>query len=578
MTRGFVTTPRWVLVPAVAGALVILLPLLGMVLRIDWVHLGELLTSESSLAALWLSLRTAVASTALCLVLGCPLALVLARSTVRGLTLLRSLVLLPLVLPPVVGGIALLYTFGRMGFLGGPLSSAGVDIAFTTAAVVLAQTFVALPFLVVSLEGTLRTAGVRYERVAAGLGASPTRTLFRVTLPLVLPAVLSGAALSFARCLGEFGATLTFAGSLQGVTRTLPLEIYLQRETDPDAAVALSLLLVLVALLVVGVSAPSRRRRSAGFRANLTRWFAPGPQWGPDPEESRPRSDGSTQSSKDSRTAHAVGDRPAAGFGTAAAGAGRNGAVVRTAAASAVAPGGASGPGVSTPRAAGEAPGLMVRVEHDRRRVAAEFTVEPGTTAALIGPNGAGKSTVFDVIAGLLAPDRGDVRVGDESVLRAGGTAQDMWVPAHRRGVALMAQEPLLFPHLSVLDNVAFGPRASGAGKAMARRRALAWLREVDARAFAQRMPDELSGGQAQRVAIARVLAAEPRVVLLDEPLSALDVTARPRMRKVLHRVLVGRTAMIVTHDPQDVAELADHVVRLERADSRDPAPRTTAD
>ncbi|MEX5266933.1 ABC transporter permease [Kocuria sp. CPCC 204721] len=578
MTRGFVTTPRWVLVPAVVGALVILLPLLGMVLRIDWAHLGELLTSESSLAALWLSLRTAVASTALCLVLGCPLALVLARSTVRGLTLLRSLVLLPLVLPPVVGGIALLYTFGRMGFLGSTLSSAGVDIAFTTAAVVLAQTFVALPFLVVSLEGTLRTAGVRYERVAAGLGASPTRTLFRVTLPLVLPAMLSGAALSFARCLGEFGATLTFAGSLQGVTRTLPLEIYLQRETDPDAAVALSLLLVLVALLVVGVSAPSRRRRGAGFRTNLTRWFAPGPQWGPDPEGSRPRSGGSTQSSKDSRAAHAVGDRPAAGSGAVDAGAGRNGAVVRTAAASAVAPGGASGLGVSTPRAAGEAPGLMVRVEHDRRRVAAEFTVEPGTTAALIGPNGAGKSTVFDVIAGLLAPDRGEIRVGDESVLRAGGTAQDMWVPAHRRGVALMAQEPLLFPHLNVLDNVAFGPRASGAGKAMARRRALAWLREVDARAFAQRMPDELSGGQAQRVAIARVLAAEPRVILLDEPLSALDVTARPRMRKVLQRVLAGRTAMIVTHDPQDVAELADHVVRLERAGNRDPAPRTTAD
>ncbi|KHE75253.1 molybdenum ABC transporter [Kocuria marina] len=578
MTRGFVTTPRWVLVPAVAGALVILLPLLGMVLRIDWAHLGELLTSESSLAALWLSLRTAVASTALCLVLGCPLALVLARSTARGLTLLRSLVLLPLVLPPVVGGIALLYTFGRMGFLGGPLSSAGVDIAFTTAAVVLAQTFVALPFLVVSLEGALRTAGVRYERVAAGLGASPTRTLFRVTLPLVLPAVLSGAALSFARCLGEFGATLTFAGSLQGVTRTLPLEIYLQRETDPDAAVALSLLLVLVALLVVGVSAPSRRRRGAGFRANLTRWFAPGPQRGPDPEGSRPRSGGSTQSSKDSRTAHAVGDRPAAGSGTADAGAGRNGAVVRTAAASAVAPGGAPGVGVSTPGAAGEAPGLTVRVEHDRRRVAAEFTVEPGTTAALIGANGAGKSTVFDVIAGLLAPDRGAIRMGDESVLRTGGATRDVWVPAHRRGVALMAQEPLLFPHLSVLDNVAFGPRASGAGKAMARRRARAWLREVDAQEFAQRMPDELSGGQAQRVAIARVLAAEPRVILLDEPLSALDVTARPRMRKVLQRVLAGRTAMIVTHDPQDVAELADHVVRLERAGNRDPAPRTTAD
>lgn len=157
MTRRFSATPRWVLLPAAAGALLILLPLVGMLLRIDWAHLGELLTSESSLAALWLSLRTAVVSTALCVVLGCPLALVLARSTARGLTVFRSLVLLPLVLPPVVGGIALLYTFGRTGFLGAPLAALGVDIAFSTTAVVLAQTFVALPFLVVSLEGALST-------------------------------------------------------------------------------------------------------------------------------------------------------------------------------------------------------------------------------------------------------------------------------------------------------------------------------------------------------------------------------------------------------------------------------------
>ena len=163
-------------------------------------------------------------------------------------------------------------------------------------------------------------------------------------------------------------------------------------------------------------------------------------------------------------------------------------------------------------------------------------------------------------------------------MVRTGGTARDVWVPAHRRGVALMAQEPLLFPHLSVLDNVAFGPRASGAGEATARRRAREWLREVDAQEFAQRMPYELSGGQAQRVAIARVLAAQPRVILLDEPLSALDVTARPRMREVLQRVLAGRTAMIVTHDPQDVAELANRVVRLERDGRRDSAPRATAD
>jgi molybdate transport system permease protein len=181
------------------------------------------------------------------------MALVLARTSFRGQSLLRSFVLLPLVLPPVVGGIALLYTFGRQGLLGETIDVLGLQIAFSTTAVVIAQTFVALPFMVVSLEGTLRTAGERYEVVATTLGARPTTVLRRVTLPLVLPGLAAGAVLSFARALGEFGATITFAGSLEGVTRTLPLEIYLQRETDPDAAVALSLVLVVVAVLVIGL-------------------------------------------------------------------------------------------------------------------------------------------------------------------------------------------------------------------------------------------------------------------------------------------------------------------------------------
>jgi molybdate transport system permease protein len=164
-------------------------------------------------------------------------------------------VLLPLVLPPVVAGIALLYTFGRRGLLGSTFEAFGVQIAFSTTAVVLAQTFVALPFLVLSLEGALRTSGVSYEAVAASLGASPTLTLRRVTLPTVAPAIAAGAVLAFARALGEFGATITFAGSLQGITRTMPLEIYLQRETDPDAAIALSIVLVLVAVAVIGIAA-----------------------------------------------------------------------------------------------------------------------------------------------------------------------------------------------------------------------------------------------------------------------------------------------------------------------------------
>jgi molybdate transport system permease protein len=242
--------PRWVFVPAALGVLFVLLPLAAILLRVPWADVPALLASESSRAALRLSLQTSLASTGACLLLGVPMALVLARVRLPGARLLRSLVLLPLVLPPVVGGVALLYTFGRRGLLGEHLDLLGMRIAFSTTAVVMAQTFVALPFLVLSVEGALRTAGRHYEAIAATLGASPGTVLRRITLPLVLPGIVAGAVLAFARALGEFGATLTFAGSLQGVTRTLPLEIYLQRESDPGAAVALSLVLVVVAVLL----------------------------------------------------------------------------------------------------------------------------------------------------------------------------------------------------------------------------------------------------------------------------------------------------------------------------------------
>lgn len=228
-----------------------LLPLVAVAVKVDWLQFWCLITSSSSQTALVLSLRTAATSTVLCVVLGVPMALVLARSQTRLVQLLRPLILLPLVLPPVVGGIALLYAFGRLGLIGRYLEAWNLSIAFSTTAVVLAQTFVSLPFLVISLEGAARTAGTDYEVVAATLGARPSSVWWRVTLPLLLPALVSGAVLAFARALGEFGATLTFAGSREGVTRTLPLEIYLQRVADPDAAVALSLLLVAVAALVV---------------------------------------------------------------------------------------------------------------------------------------------------------------------------------------------------------------------------------------------------------------------------------------------------------------------------------------
>jgi molybdate transport system permease protein len=254
--------PRWIYAPAALGAAFLLLPLVAIVARVEWADFLDLITSDASKDALWLSLRTSAIATLLCVLFGTPMAVVLARTTFPGQGALRSLVLLPLVLPPVVGGVALLYTFGRRGLLGHELEVLGIQVAFSTTAVVLAQTFVAMPFLVVSLEGALRTAGLRYEVVAASLGAAPTAVFRRITLPLVLPGLVSGAVLAFARALGEFGATITFAGSLQGVTRTLPLEIYQLRETDVDAAVALSLVLVVVAVLVIGFA--GRPGRSLG--------------------------------------------------------------------------------------------------------------------------------------------------------------------------------------------------------------------------------------------------------------------------------------------------------------------------
>ncbi|MDX1891901.1 ABC transporter permease [Mycolicibacterium sp. 050158] len=255
--------PRWIFVPAAIGAIFVVLPLVAVAVKVDWSNFWALITSRSSLTALALSFRTAAASTVLCVALGVPMALVLARSGARMVRWARPLILLPLVLPPVVGGIALLYAFGRLGLLGRYLDAAGIQIAFSTTAVVLAQTFVSLPFLVIALEGAARTAGADYEVVAATLGARPTTVWWRVTLPLLAPGLASGAVLAFARSLGEFGATLTFAGSREGVTRTLPLEIYLQREVDANAAVALSVLLVAVAAVVV-VGLGSRRIRAGG--------------------------------------------------------------------------------------------------------------------------------------------------------------------------------------------------------------------------------------------------------------------------------------------------------------------------
>lgn len=253
------TGPRWLAPLAALGGLLVLLPLAGLASRVQWPQFWELITAPASLAALSLSLRTAAVACMLTLLLGIPLAFVL--HSMRGplRSVLRAVVLAPLVLPPVVGGLALLYAFGRRGLLG---EQVGGSLAFTTSAVIIAQTFVALPFMVMAVESALLSRSGRHEAIASTLGASRTRTLLRVTLPALGPALVTGAVLAFARALGEFGATLTFAGSLMGTTRTAPLEIYLARETDPAAAAALSLVLVAVAIIVVALAyRPMRGQR-----------------------------------------------------------------------------------------------------------------------------------------------------------------------------------------------------------------------------------------------------------------------------------------------------------------------------
>jgi len=208
---------------------------------------------------------------------------------------------------------------------------------------------------------------------------------------------------------------------------------------------------------------------------------------------------------------------------------------------------------------------FSVDVHVAQRDVRLHLTVAAGETVAVLGPNGAGKSTLLGAIAGLIRPDSGRSELNGTVLFDLpAGPGRGIWRPAHQRGVSLLAQEPLLFPHLSVLDNVAFGPRSAGAGAARARETAARWLREVDAEPLAARRPAELSGGQAQRIAVARALASDPGLLLLDEPLAALDVSVAPAVRRMLRRVLVGRSAVIVTHDVLDAYTLADRVVIVE--------------
>jgi len=250
--RGRPRPPLALVGPATVGVAFLTLPLLAMVLLAPWGDLPSLLASTAVVQALRLSLVTATVSAALCLTVGVPLGWVLSRGTSGATRVLRALVTVPLVLPPVVGGVALLLAYGRTGLVGRQLYAVtGWQIPFTTVAVVLAQTFVALPFMVVTVEGALRAAGPDLEEAASTLGASRWFAFRTVTLPLIGPSIAAGAVLSWARALGEFGATVTFAGNLPGVTQAMPSAVYRAFESDPPAAVALSLVLLAVSVSVL---------------------------------------------------------------------------------------------------------------------------------------------------------------------------------------------------------------------------------------------------------------------------------------------------------------------------------------
>ncbi|MFC9489477.1 ABC transporter permease, partial [Streptomyces hydrogenans] len=346
--------PLALALPALAAVAFLALPLLGILVRTEWSELAGHLTSPGTVEALKLSLLVSFWALGLSLLLGVPLAWLLARVPFPGKAFVRSLVLLPMVLPPTVGGVALLLAFGRRGLLGPWLESTfGITLPFHTSGAVLAATFVAMPFLVISLEGALGGLRPRYEETAASLGASPVRVFFTVTLPMVAPGVLAGAALTWARALGEFGATITFAGNLPGTTQTLPLQVYLLLQEEPEAATSVSLLLLAIAMGVL----IALRGRWTGTPAGRPRHEGPAPD--PDAVPAEPAPDPEPPAPSTGRWAlHA----DVTGFTTLT------------------------------------------------------LDADPGTTIAVVGPNGAGKTTLLRALLGLTPRAHSGLRLGDEDV------------------------------------------------------------------------------------------------------------------------------------------------------------------
>ena len=502
----------------------LVLPVLALVLATTPADLAAGLRHPLFAPALWLSARTSIIALIVILAAGTPLAWWLAAARAGPTRAVELLMRLPIVIPPAVVGIGLLATFGRSGVLGPLLQALGLQVPFSAAAVVLAQVVVAAPFYVQSAAAAFRRVDADLLIVARTLGQRPAGAFLRVTLPLAMPGLIGGASLAWARALGEFGATLLFAGNLPGVTQTMPLAIYTALESDVRIARALSLALAVLglALLLALRLLPEIRTRRRG-----------------EPGSERAPADASPTSPRERRP-------------------------------------GRPGP---APR---EATDWQVRISAHLDSFKLDVDLRGGAApVALIGPNGAGKTTLLRLIAGVHRPDAGLIRVGDQVLYDSG---RSLIRSPEERLVAYVPQGFGLFPHLSVTDNVAFAlhavrPRPTRAGR---RHAAAELLTGMDAAHLLEHRPATLSGGERQRVALARALLVDPLLLLLDEPLSSLDAQARQTLRAHLAEHLAGRArpAIVVSHDARDVLALNADVYAIEhgRIVQHGPAERIAAD
>ncbi|WP_311519368.1 ABC transporter permease [uncultured Actinomyces sp.] len=491
----------WLGVPAAIALAFVVVPFIGMFAEVQWGDLPTLLAGEAARDALWLSLKTTFTSTIISLLLGIPLAHILAHTSHGARaslgSILRLLVTLPMVVPPVVAGLALLVTFGRRGLIGSYLHVLGIEIGFSAIAVVMAQVFVSMPFLVISLEGALRSRGRDLEKAASNLGASRTRIFFEITLPLTVPAMASGTALTFARALGEFGATITFAGSLQGVTRTLPLEIYLQREIDTATALALATVILLVAGLVIAITSAiskiSAKRSSAEAR-------------GREPESAR-------QNQLDTMCALSDLDMSLQQWENAPV-------------------------------------GIEINAGVSKRHVHIDAKLKRGAITAIVGPNGSGKTTGIELIAGTLTPSSGSrsLNLGEDPTI--------VWL--EQRALLfphLTACQNVAFgPRIRGLSSEAATKRALAELEAVG----CLHLKDRLPSELSGGQAQRVAIARALAVNPDLILLDEPFAAVDSEIAWPLRLVLRERIRAA------KATAVMVTHDLTDAGFMADQIITLE--------------